>query len=172
MTPEKGNDDAIPVLDIEEAGDIRRSFGFAHEVARDGKERAFGPLRTHELYSDWQRLPFPLHRACRDGNRWDACQVCRRIEDILEIHGNRIALLPYLKRGSGRGRRGDERDGGERFLQIFRYDAAKRGRLAVIGIVVAGGEDVRAEYDAPARLQAKASARDFSYSSRRFLPSA
>ena len=104
----------------------------------------------------------PMGRPCeskpdRKSQPRHARQVGRQGKHILQVHGQRvIAMLADAKGGAGSHRRGDHVHLLEGALEIGLDQGAHLLRLAVIGIVIAGGEGVGAQHDAPLDLRAKA----------------
>ena len=106
-----------------------------------------------QLHADGQALG----EAARDADRGIAGDIDGDREQVVEVHRERIAELRAEREGDRRrGRREQQvvlREGG---LELRADQRPHLLRLAVVGVVVARGERVRADHDAALYLVAKA----------------
>ena len=85
-------------------------------------------------------------------------EVGRDRAEVGKVHRERISdTRPDLERGRRRCRRDEDVDGAERRIEIAADQGAHLLRLTVVGLVVAAGQGVGAEDDAPLHLVAAAS---------------
>src|SRR5919205_105232 len=121
---------------------------------REAEDVRLAPVAAHELEADGQ----PLGReAAGDAHAGDAREVGHAGVDVREVHRERVVRLLAEAEG-GRRRRGREHGvaGVEGPEEVALDERAHLLRLEVVGVVVAGGEDVGAEHDAPLDLRPEA----------------
>ena len=118
--------------------------------------------RNISRLAEARRDDLPAHRQPADApdrhrDRRNPGEVRRDREDIAEVHLVRVGDRADRERGRG-GRRREQRvhAGRPHVGEIARDERAHLLRLAVVGVVVAGGEHVRAEQDAARDLRAEA----------------
>ena len=111
--------------------------------------------------------PVGLGEPGRDRDRRDPGEAHRHGEEVVEVHRERVVgLLAEPEGDRGRGRGDDEVDRREGRGEVLGDLRPHLLRLAVVGVVVAGGERVGAEHDPPLHLGAEALARGSSRTSR------
>src|SRR5690606_29051984 len=80
-------------------------------------------------------------------------QACWHSKDVVQIHGDGIVhLLTHRKSCGGRCRSENDVDLLEGLSEVPRDEGAHLPRLVVVGIIVASGENIGADEDAPFHL--------------------
>jgi hypothetical protein len=119
--------------------------GAKHEVLRE--------LRAEDLQADRQSLG----ESARNRETGQAGHVGGDREQVGEVHGERVLRFLADREGDGGTRRAEQQVVVlERSGVLLRDHRAHLLGLSVERVVIAGGEGVRADEDAPARLWAEA----------------
>ena len=133
----------------------QRSSRAASSAPPDAVEAVVGQGGRHDLQPDRQ----PVLGRQPDGQRQAAVagQVDRDRGHVVEVHRERVVeLVPELEGRRRAGRRHEDVDPVEGGGEVTRDEGADLLRLAVVGVVVAGGQRVGAEDDAALHLVAEA----------------
>src|SRR5256714_13227400 len=102
------------------------------------------PVAAHELEADGQSR---RREAAGDAYAGHAREVRHACVDVRQIHRERVVgLLAEAERGRRRGRRQDGVTLLKGFEEVALYERASLLRLEVVGVVVAGRQDVCAEH--------------------------
>ena len=130
--------------------DQRRLEGRAHEVH---------PVVLHRRRQDLDagRQAVLVGQAARHRDAGHAREVGGDGRQVVEVHRQRVVeLLAELERRRRRGRREQHVGVGERLREVLADQRAHLLRLAVVGVVVAARQGVRAQDDAALHLVAEA----------------
>jgi len=116
------------------------------KLVRNPQQLAFVEGRCLELQTDGQLAGC---QTAGDRDAWQAREVGADGVDVAEVHGQRIVEFFSEAKGGSRGdRASDDVHSLECFRKIVRDAAADFECFQVVGIVVSGGQRVRAEHDA------------------------
>jgi len=98
----------------------------------------------------------PAHRGDGDGHARQAGEVGGNRVDVVQVHGHRVVGLGAEWEGGGRaGGAQDDVHLLEGAAEVVADEVADLLGLEVVGVVVAGGEDVGSDHDAPLDLGAE-----------------
>ena len=123
------------------------------ERGRDPVAAVVGQRRRHDLQADRQ----PVGQPARHRDRRRAGQRRRQRAQVVDVHRHRVGdALADPERDERRGRRDQHVGLLERGGEVARDQRAHLLRLAVVGVVVAGRQRVRADHDAALHLGAEA----------------
>src|ERR687890_408732 len=141
----RGASDGRGRLRLERVLEIRHLLDGAGSL----EEQGLGEMVAHELDAHGE----PLRQAAGDAYRGNAGEVHGDGAEVLIVHGERVVdLLADPKRHRRRGRGDEHLVARKGFPEVLYYLRAHLLGLGVVSVVVAAGESIGTEHDAPLRL--------------------
>src|SRR5829696_6793621 len=141
----RGASDGRARLRLERVLEIRHLLDGAGSL----EQHRLGEMVAHELDAHGE----PLRQAAGDAYRGNAGEVHGDGAEVLIVHGERVVdLLADPKRHRRRGRADEHLVARKGLPEILYYLRAHLLGLGVVSVVVAAGESIGTEHDAPLRL--------------------